>query len=92
MGRRIPFDIAQEQAKLKQENETSIYAPYNKYGYKLNIHHPLIRPLYERYKSKLGENILSDKQRFHFEIMVFKLIERNTQKNEQSNTDGQADS
>ncbi len=76
MGRRIPFDIAQEQAKLKQENETSIYAPYNKYGYKLNIHHPLIRPLYERYKSKLGENILSDKQRFHFEMIIFKMIEK----------------
>lgn len=92
MGKRISFDIAQELARAKQDNENSIYAPHNSYGYKINIHHPQIRPLYERYKEYLGENILSDKQRFEFEMIIFKMIERNKQRNEQSNTDGQADS
>lgn len=92
MGRKIPFDLAQELTRTRQDNDASIYAPHNKYGYKININHPQIRPLYERYKDKLGENILSDKQRFHFEMMIFKLIERNKQEDEQGNTDRQADS
>lgn len=28
----------------------SIFAASNKYGYKININHPKIKPLYERYK------------------------------------------
>ncbi|MBP5361917.1 MAG: hypothetical protein J6Y71_02655 [Ruminococcus sp.] len=76
MGKRISFDIAQELARAKQDNENSIYAPHNSYGYKINIHHPQIRPLYERYKEYLGENILSDKQRFEFEMIIFKMIEK----------------
>lgn len=89
MGRKIPFDIAAQLAAEKREKENSIYAPHNKYGYKINVHHPQIRPLYERYKEKLGEQILSDRQRFAFEMIIFRMIERN--RNEQSNTDGEAD-
>lgn len=91
MGRRIPFDTAQEQAKLNQEDNNSIYAKFNKYSYKININHPQIRPLYEKYKEKLGEVILSDKQRFEFEMIIFKMIERNKQRNEQGDSDGKTD-
>lgn len=45
-----------------------------KYGYKINIHHPVIRPLYEAYKKKLGENILSDRQRWAFENMIISRL------------------
>lgn len=58
-------------------NNDSIYAPGNKYGYKINVNHPKIRPLYEAYKKKIGAIILSDKERFHFEYIIFQMIERN---------------
>lgn len=45
-----------------------------KYRYKINIHHPVIRPLYETYKKKLGENILSDRQRWAFENMIISRL------------------
>lgn len=90
MGRRIPFDIATRLAAEQHEKDNSIYALQNKYGYKINVHHPQIRPLYERYKEKISERILSDRQRFAFEMIIFKMIERN--RNEQSNIDGEADS
>jgi len=67
----------------------SLFAPPNKYGYQININHPKIRPLYERYKKKVGEIILSDRQRFEFEGIIIKMIERG--KNEQDNTHGTPD-
>lgn len=76
---------------MNQEDNNSIYAKFNKYGYKININHPQIRPLYEKYKEKLGEVILSDKQRFEFEMIIFKMIERNKQRNEQGDSDGKTD-
>ncbi|MCM1227543.1 MAG: hypothetical protein NC320_09000 [Clostridium sp.] len=56
--------------------DETIYAPQNKYGYKINVNHQRIRPLYEAYKKKLGAIILSDKERFHFEYIIFQMIER----------------
>lgn len=55
----------------------SIYAPPNKYGYKIAINNPRIKPLYEAYKKKIGAIILSDKERLEFEKIIFKMIERN---------------
>lgn len=48
----------------------NLYIENSKYGYKLNINHPLIRDLYTRYKR--WRNIpyntpLSDNERFEFE-------------------------
>lgn len=54
----------------------SIYAPQNKYGYKISINHPKIRPLYEAYKKKINAIILSDEERFDFERIIFKMLER----------------
>lgn len=84
MGKKIPFDTAQELAKTIQEQEISIYAKHNKYAYKVNINHPSVRPLYERYKEKVGERILSDKQRLDFEQLFFKMIEKQNTRNEKS--------
>lgn len=74
MGKKIPYDQALRLAKTTPNN--SIFAPPNKYGYKINIQHPKIRPLYERYKKKVGEIILSDQQRFEFEGYIFQMLER----------------
>ncbi len=60
----------------------SIYAPQNKYGYRINITHPQVRPLYEAYKKKIGTIILSDEERFEFERIILKMIER--KKNERT--------
>ena len=90
MGNKIPFDTAMQLAAEKREREESIYAPHNKYGYKVNINHPQVRPLYEKYKESVGEQILSDAQRHDFEQKFFRLMEKI--RNEQGNTDGKDDS
>lgn len=72
MGKKIPFFSS---LNLRTENDNnSIYAKPNKYGYKLNVNHPQIQPMYERYKKKLGEKILSDSQRLNFEALIFTAI------------------
>ena len=72
MGKKIPFFSS---LNLRTENDNnSIYAKPNSYGYKLNVNNPQILPLYERYKKKLGEKILSDTQRLNFEAIIFKAI------------------
>lgn len=60
----------------------SIYAPQNRYGYRIDINHPKIRPFYDAYKKKIGAIILSDNERFEFERIIMKMIERN--KNERT--------
>lgn len=63
---------------------TSIYCPKNKYGYKLNINHPSIKPLYERFKKwkGIGINIpLSDAERFEFESYALKYINNKSKGN-----------
>lgn len=74
MSRKIPIDIAGRIAGLNPND--SIYAKENKYGYKINVNHPKIRPLYERFKEKANAVILSDKQRFYFEYLVFQMIQK----------------
>lgn len=74
MGKRIPMDQAMEAARITPND--SIYAKQNKYGYKINVNHPQIQPLYERYKEHIGEKKLSDRQRLNFECLIYQMIER----------------
>ncbi len=90
MGKKLSWETAEQLGALNNHNG-SIYAPHNKYGYKLNVNHPDIRPLYEHYKRRIGAVILSDSERFRFEAAVMKMIGRR-KTSEQSDTDGQADS
>ena len=73
MGKKMPFETAEKLAK--RSNNTSVFAPQNKYGYKININHPIIRPLYEKCKSKLNIMIMSDQQRHDFETIILRKIE-----------------
>lgn len=73
MGKKIPFFSS---LNLRTEKNDSIYAKPNKYGYKININHPHIKPLYERYKSSIKAKILSDAERFDFERHIFAALER----------------
>ncbi|MCM1008865.1 MAG: hypothetical protein NC485_13295 [Ruminococcus flavefaciens] len=74
MSRKIPIDIAGRIAGLNPND--SIYAKENKYGYKINVNNPKIRPLYELFKEKTEAVILSDKQRFYFEYLIFQMIKK----------------
>lgn len=58
----------------------SIYNTDNPYGYILNVNHPLIRLMYERYKNSIGEIILSDAQRHRFETAVIRWLEDRAEK------------
>lgn len=89
MGKRIDFDKAMSLASINPDD--SIYAKPNKYGYKINVNHPLIAPLYAHYKKWCGEKILSDRQRLHFESIIFYLIKRGGKNREQSDTDRSSD-
>ncbi len=74
MGKKIPYDTALKRAET--EKNDSIYAKPNQYGYEININNTSIRPMYDRYKDKLGERILSNAQRLDFERLIYKLIEK----------------
>ena len=60
------------------------YTEGNPYGYRLNVNHPKVRELYERYKTKvLHEHIahpVSDAQRVEFENIILRKIEHNRKK------------
>lgn len=91
MGNRMTWETAEKLAGTASITVSdTIYAPDNKYGYKININHPKIRPLYERYKEKLNAIILSDRERHNFESMIFTMIQRKN--NRQDDNSDQTDS
>ncbi len=58
----------------------SIIISGNPYGYKVDVNHPKIRPLYDRFKERIGRPIaypLSDRERFQFENFIIQRFERN---------------
>lgn len=74
MGKKIFYDDALKLGRTKEKE--SIYARHNKYGYKINVNHPQIRPLYERYKRHIKAIILSDAERFEFERLGLLMIKK----------------
>lgn len=63
---------------MHEENQSmSFFTKPNKYGYRLNINHPLIFPYYERFKKTKKAIILSDSERLEFEAAIFKALEKN---------------
>lgn len=83
MGKKISWEDAERLGVPKNKSE-SIYAPQNKYGYKININHPNIRPLYDKFKRSIGAIILSDTERLRFEALITGMIERRQLKNERN--------
>lgn len=81
MGNKISWEDSEKLAAAEKHN--SIYAKPNKYGYKIAINHPKIKPLYERFKDSKNARILSDKERFEFEAIIVGLIEKR-RKNEKN--------
>lgn len=59
--------------------QLSIYAYNNPYGFRLNINHPKIKELYDRYKKWkgfAGDKPISDKDRIEFEKYIFNILDR----------------
>ena len=75
MGRKMSMETVDKYSRIREDKKKSIFARDNPSGYQLNVNHPLIRPMYERYKLKLGERILSDAQRLEFERKVILWLE-----------------
>ena len=80
MGNKISWEDAEKLGRLEEQD--TIFAKPNNYGYQLNVNSPRVRPFYDKYKEKLGERILSDKQRLHFEAIFLKMCERNGRNDE----------
>lgn len=74
MGKRMSFETAEYLAKKGRQNNDNdsifITGAGNKYGYKVNVNHPQIQPLYEQFKKELKTPILSDMERFQFESII----------------------
>lgn len=84
MGNKIPYDMAMSIGGMKKN--TSIYnldkngnpCP-NRWGYRYNINHPDIRPLYEAYHRHIGVPLqihMTSAQRMQFEALLDKMIEK----------------
>ena len=66
-------------------SKNTIYAAENKYGYRINITHPKIEPLYKRYKKWKGIADwcpLSDAERSEFENYILKREVENETKSD----------
>jgi hypothetical protein len=75
MGNKFPID--HQFTELSKNDD--IYAPANPYGYRYNISHPKINPLYWKYKErkKIPPTApLSDSERMEFEYYIDKLIRK----------------
>lgn len=75
MGNKFPIDTRFQSVP----EPVSIYTHNNPYGYRININHPKILPLYEKYCEKIGMPLhihLSRPQRLDFERVILQMIER----------------
>ncbi|MBQ8961634.1 MAG: hypothetical protein IJ071_10565 [Ruminococcus sp.] len=77
MGKKMTWETAAKLSPVHDLNEpVSMLAKPNKFGYRLNVQHPLIMKMYENYKAKVGEKILSDAQRQDFENRAILFLTR----------------
>ena len=75
MSKAMSMEDAAKYVSCKNDN-SSIFNSNNKYGYKININHPDVKEKYELFKKKKKAIILSDEERFEFEAIIIKMIER----------------
>ena len=92
MSRKFPIDTRFQ--GLRQSN--SVYLESNRYGYRININHPSIRPLYEAYHRRIGVPLhihLTHIQRLQFDTLVHRMLEqkRRNVNVQQSHSDGSPD-
>lgn len=84
MGKKIPYDTARIIGGLKKNEsiynlDKDGYPCPNRWGYRYNVNHPDIRPLYEAYHKHIGVPLqihMTTSQRLQFEAVLDKMIEK----------------
>lgn len=84
MGKKIPYDTARIIGGLKKNEsiynlDKDGYPCPNRWGYRYNINHPSIRPLYEAYHKHIGVPLtihMTTAQRMQFEAALDRMIEK----------------
>lgn len=56
------------------ERQNEIFMIPNKYGFRVNINHPKIKPIYDKWKHKHGIMIPSEAERREFESSLINYI------------------
>lgn len=101
MGNKIPYDLAMDICGINKNEsiynlDKNGYPCPNRWGYRYNVSHPTIRPLYAAYHKHIGvpENIhLTHAQRLNFESAIDRMIakQRSDTSVQQSHFDGETD-
>ena len=84
MGKKIPYDTARVIGGMKKNEsiynlDKDGYPCPNRWGYRYNINHPSIRPLYEAYHKHIGVPLtfhMTTAQRMQFEAALDRMIEK----------------
>ena len=84
MGKKIPYDTARVIGGMKKNEsiynlDKDGYPCPNRWGYRYNVNHPDIRPLYEAYHKHIGVPLqihMTTAQRLNFEAVLDKMIEK----------------
>lgn len=84
MGKKIPYDAARVIGGMKKNEsiynlDKDGYPCPNRWGYRYNINHPSIRPLYEAYHKHIGVPLtihMTTAQRMQFEAALDRMIEK----------------
>ncbi len=80
LQRRISVAVSFRRADMERvptDQSESIYLPLHPYGFRINIAHPRIAPLYERFRRWKGIPYgmpLSDDERFEFESYIIRKV------------------
>ena len=98
MGRKIPFEQAMKMESAIPKETDPIFISSekpNRFGYKINVNHPRIRPLFAAFLKHIGvpESVpITHAQRFLFEAMGMEMIRRKDKRYVQpSDPDGSSD-
>lgn len=84
MGKKIPYDTARIIGGLKKNEsiynlDKDGYPCPNRWGYRYNVNHPDIRPLYEAYHKHINVPLqihMTTAQRLKFEAVLDKMIDK----------------
>lgn len=84
MGKKIPYDTARIIGGLKKNEsiynlDKDGYPCPNRWGYRYNVNHPDIRPLYEAYHKHIDVPLqihMTTAQRLKFEAVLDKMVEK----------------
>ena len=75
MGNKVSWENAEKCGTAELDGKIIMDKP-NKYGYRVVINDPRVKPLYERFKRYKNTTILSDKERLEFETYIIGMVKK----------------